>query len=91
MTTQTMTETAIKSGAGARVPFDGISEPGAYVCETTGQLLRIPQEELASGRAPTISILGRAPMMVTKIDDDPFVPVGKARLCASNSDLVVNF
>ncbi|MBI4717229.1 MAG: hypothetical protein HY763_05450 [Planctomycetes bacterium] len=51
MTTQTMTETAIKSGAGARVPFDGISEPGAYVCETTGQLLRIPQEELASGRA----------------------------------------
>ena len=76
---------------GARVPFEGINDPGCYVCEWSGHLLRVPPDGIAPGRSPLLNMIGCDPLFVTKIWNDPFVPVTKARLLAANYDVAVNF
>ena len=71
--------------------FEGINEPGAYVANWSGHLIRIPEDGVAAGRSPLISMSATEPLTVTKISDNPFVPVTKARLLASNLDVNVNF
>ncbi len=95
MTTQTKTshkETDTADGSfGANIPFDSINEPGAYVCNWSGHLLRVPQDGIAPGRSPMLNLIGTEPLFVTKISTDPYVPITKARLLASNWDVQVNF
>ncbi len=76
---------------GATIPFDTINEPGAYVCNWSGHLLRVPEDGVAPGRSPLINIVGPDPLMVTKISDNPYITLTKAKLLASNYDLTVNF
>ncbi len=76
---------------GATIPFDQISEPGAYICNWSGHLLRVPEDGVTPGRSPMINIVGPDPLTVTKISDNPFVTITKAKLLASNWDLNVNF
>ncbi len=76
---------------GAQVPFDAINEPGTYVCNWSGHMLRVPEDAIKPGRSPLMSICGCEMLFVTKISDDPFVTISKARLLAANCDLVVNF
>src|SRR5262245_31874373 len=71
--------------------FDEIQTPGAYVFDTTGHLVRVPEDALAPGRSPLLEILAREPMFVTKISDNPYIPITKARLVACDCDLPVNF
>jgi hypothetical protein len=77
--------------AGTTVPFESIQEPGAYICNWSGHLLRVPEDGVTPGRSPMINIVGADPLYVTKITDNPWVPVTKARLLAANFDLFVNF
>ncbi len=97
MTTATATKTVTQSGLGAAnpveqvIPFASICEPGAYVCNWSGHLLRVPQDAVTAGRSPLIDIVGPDGLFVTKICNDPFVPVTKARLLACNCDMAVNF
>jgi hypothetical protein len=74
-----------------KLPFEEVTEPGTYLSNWTGHLLRIPPEALKPGHSPVIEILGREPMIVTKLSEDPFLPVGKARLIAADFDCEVNF
>ena len=76
---------------GTCVAFDSIQEPGCYICNWNGHLVRIPEDGVTPGRSPMISIIGAEPLYVTKISENPFVTVTKARLLASNFDLPVNF
>ena len=76
---------------GTQVPFDCINEPGTYVCNWSGHMLRVPEDAIKPGRSPLICITGNEPLMVTKISEDPFVAISKARLLAANCDLAVNF
>ena len=76
---------------GGMIPFQQINEPGAYVCNWNGHLLRVPPDGVAMGRSPLLNIVGRDPLFVTKICDDPYVTVTKARLLACNFDVCVNF
>ena len=76
---------------GTTVPFDSIQEPGAYIFNCTGHLLRIPEDGVTLGRSPMINIVAQEPIVVTKISDNPYETVTKARLLASNFDLPVNF
>ena len=76
---------------GAQVPFDSISEPGCYVCNWSGHLLRVPEDGVAPGRSPLIHINGREPLYVTKISDNPWIPLTKAKTLACNFDCHVNF
>ena len=36
-------------------------------------------------------MVGHDPLFVTKISDNPYIPVTKARLCGANCDVNVNF
>ena len=71
--------------------FDQINSPGSFVLNHTGSLLRIPEDALSPGRSPSISEVSNDPWVVTKISDDPYMPLTKARLTAADLDLEVNF
>jgi hypothetical protein len=73
------------------MPFENINEPGTYVCQWSGHLLRVPEDAVAPGRSPLLTMVGQEPLYVTKISDDPYVTMTKARLIASNCDIYVNF
>ena len=73
------------------VPFAEISEPGTYLSNWTGHLLRVPDDGVKQGRSPVIEILGKEPMLLTKLSTDPFIGMTKARMLAADLDLPVNF
>ena len=87
-TTQKFTE---GQPLGQVVPFESINAPGCYVCNWSGHLLRVPEDAITPGRSPMISLVGPDSLFVTKIAENPYVPVTKARLLASNCDVKVNF
>ncbi len=76
---------------GTTFPYDQINSPGAYVCQWSGHLLRVPEDGVAAGRSPMVNIVGSEPLFVTKISDNPWITLTKARLVAANFDLNVNF
>ncbi len=76
---------------GQVIPFEQIEEQGAYVCNWSGHLLRIPEDAVSSGRSPLMSMNGSETLFVTKIADNPFLTLTKARLIACNLDVAVNF
>ncbi len=76
---------------GDQIPFENIKDPGAYVSNWSGHLIRVPGDALKLGNSPTIAILGKEPMVVSKVSDDPFINLTKARLLAADLDLNVNF
>ena len=77
--------------AGQTIAFDGINEPGAYICNWSGHLLRVPEDGVAPGRSPLINMIATKPLFVTKVSDDPYITRTKARIMASNFDIHVNF
>ena len=90
-TSQGTQNVGITTGCGTCVPFEAINEPGCYICNWSGHLLRVPGDGVAPGRSPLICILGTGPLYVTKISDNPYIPVTKARLLAANCDVGVDF
>ena len=76
---------------GEQVPFANLKEPGAYLSNWSGHLIRVPEDALKQGRSPAIEIRAREPMLVTKLSDDPFVTISKARMIAADLDLHVSF
>lgn len=94
MTTQNQSNVSCQNfepGCGISVPFENINEPGTYVCNWTGHLLRVPEDGVAPGRSPLLNIVGREPLMCTKISSNPYMTVTKARTVAANFDIAVNF
>ena len=47
------------AAAGACLHYDQINGPGAYVCNWSGHLLRVPEDGVKPGRSPVFEILGR--------------------------------
>ncbi len=72
-------------------PFNEINEPGVYYNHDTGWLYRVPGEILALGHSPLLNIVSVNETFVTRISDDPWLPVNKARQICANMDLAVNF
>jgi len=79
------------TSAGTTIPFESIQEPGCYICNWSGHLLRVPEDGVAAGRSPLISIVGGEPLFVTKLSENPFITLTKAKMIASNLDCSVNF
>lgn len=90
-TSQFQTNSECTTQCGTTVPFESISEPGCYICNWSGHLMRVPEDGVAAGRSPLISIIGNDQLFVTKISDNPFIPLTKAKMIASNIDCNVNF
>ena len=84
-------ETEMNSGFGMQIPFESINEPGSYICNWSGHLLRVPDDAVKLGRSPVISLKAIEPLFVTKISGDPYIQVTKARLLAADCDVTVNF
>ncbi len=78
-------------GFGTQTLFHSINEPGTYVCNWSGHLLRVPEDGIKIGRSPLISMSANEQLYVTKISDNPFIEISKARLLAAEYDLPVNF
>ena len=78
-------------GVGSSYEFGQINDPGTYVCNWSGHLLRIPEDAIKPGRSPVLGLVGKEPLRATKVSDDPFVTVTKARMIACDLDLEVNF
>lgn len=78
-------------GFGTQVAFQHINEPGCYVCNWSGHLIRVPEDAIKPGRSPLMSITANDPLYVTKISSDPFVALTKARAIAADCDVAVNF
>jgi len=73
------------------VPFNQINEPGTYYFHPTGMLFRVPPDGVAPGHSPMLNICWNEECYCTKISDDPWIPVGKAREVCANWDFSVNF
>ena len=73
------------------LPFESIDGPGCYVCAWSGHLLRVPEDAIAPGRSPRINLVARGPLVVTKISENPYLPITRARLLAANLNIGVCF
>ena len=76
---------------GTTIPFDVVSTPGAYICNWSGHLLRVSESAIAPGGSPAIHLVGSEPLTVTKISDDPRVPVRQAKRLAAGFSVQANF
>ena len=85
------THTYTGENYGSVFRFENINEPGTYICQWNGHLLRVPEDGIAVGRSPMVNIVGPEPLYCTKINENPWIPVSKARMLAANFDLNVNF
>ncbi len=90
-TTVNATNASQHGGVGSVYEFGQINDPGTYVCNWSGHLLRVPEDAIKPGRSPVLELRGKEPLRATKICDDPFVPLTKARMIASDLDVYVNF
>jgi hypothetical protein len=92
MTTATQYKRESKQEAtGNQICWESITQPGCYLSNQTGHLIRIPEDAVKIGNSPVLEIIGKEPMMVTHLSDDPFLAVSKARMMAADLDLFVNF
>lgn len=72
--------------------FGEIQSPGAYVCNWSGRLLRIPHRASIPADALVASLGGHEQSRtVTKISDNPGVSLADARRLARNLGLTVGF
>lgn len=89
--TRTMAGQESGPRAGVAVPFDAITSAGAYVCNWSGHLLRVPQHSLLPGGPLALNLVGGEPLTVTKISDDPDLPLSEARGLAGSYGVSVGF
>jgi hypothetical protein len=75
----------------AEVPFEAVTTPGCYVSRSTGNLYRIPAEALAFGGSPLLHTAFQAGSTVTKIAEDPWVPINRARQLCADADVHPSF
>ena len=73
------------------LPFDMINTPGAYICNWSGQLLRIPERTIVPGEALKLNIVGQEPLLVTKISNNPGVSLTEARSLAADMGVPTGF
>lgn len=77
--------------AASTIPFGEIDTPGTYLSNWSGHLVRVPEDGVKQGRSPVIEICGKEPMLLTRLSNDPFIGLTKARMLAADLDLPVNF
>lgn len=85
------TAAAARIASGHTFAFDSIPQPGAYVCNWSGHLLRLPREALTSVGAAALNMVGPDPLTVTKLSDDPYIPLSQAKRLAGDMQIPVTF
>ncbi len=71
--------------------WNEIDGPGCYLLIDAGDLFRIPQEALAAGHSPLISVTSVEETRVAKLTDNPADPISTLRTLAADNDYFVHF
>lgn len=71
--------------------WENVTEPGAYVDVSTGELYRIPQEALLQGASPVIRKESLRPVRLVQISKNPFLITFQARMLACEHNVQPNF
>ncbi len=71
--------------------WNEIDRPGCYLLVDSGELLRIPQDALAAGHSPLISVTSVEETRVAKLTDNPADPISTLRTLAADNDYFVHF
>ena len=85
------------SGAGhrsnrlAEMGWNEINQAGSYLVVGSGDLARVPQEAVAAGHSPLISVTSSGETRVARISEDPSAPISTLRTIAADNDYFVNF
>ena len=78
--------------AGVTIPWNFVKEPGAYVCNETGRLFRVPPAALLEGHSPIISIAGPGGEdYVTYLSSNPYTPIDKLRQVCADMNISPQF
>ena len=72
------------------IEFDEIREPGVYLTQR-GEMFRVPAEFLARSEFPLVDWESTESRLVTRISDDPYLPISRCRELAAGLDLTVRF
>jgi hypothetical protein len=73
------------------VPWENITESGAYVEKGTGDLYRIPMEALVPGASPLIKKQSSGASRFVQVSKDPFVTTLEARMLCAEHNIQANF
>ncbi len=71
--------------------WNTMSRPGCYIIMGSGDLVRIPQEALATGHSPLITVTSTGETRVAKLSDNVAEPISTLRTIAADNDFFVNF
>src|SRR5262245_28914002 len=71
--------------------WNQITQPGSYLILGSGDLVRVPQDALAPGHSPLITITSTGETRVAKLSDNPSEPISVLRSFAADNDYSVNF
>ncbi len=71
--------------------WESVTEPGAYVDVSTGELYRIPQEALLQGASPLIRKESLTPSRLVQVSKNPFIITFQARMLACEHNVQPNF
>jgi hypothetical protein len=71
--------------------WNDIQRPGSYLIIGSGDLVRVPQDALAPGHSPLITITSTGETRVAKLSDNPAEPISVLRAFAADNDYFVNF
>ncbi len=71
--------------------WEDVSEPGAYVEKSSGDMFRIPREALLKGASPLIMRESQSPSRLVRVSKDPFVTVLEARHRCAQHNISTSF
>ena len=71
--------------------WNEIFKPGSYLIVGSGDLVRVPQDALAPGHSPLITITSSGETRVAKLSENPAEPISVLRAFAADNDYFVNF
>ena len=73
------------------VPWENITESGAYVERGTGDLYRIPMEALVPVASPLIKKQSSGASRFVQVSKDPFITTLEARMVCAEHNIQANF
>jgi len=76
---------------GVSLPLDALDEPGTYICDWSGHLLRVSDADPGTNRFATVRHTDSKPWTVTRISADPRISRLEAKALASGFGLRVAF